>query len=147
MKFPVFENIRYERRSSLKKKIRREDSAVPYFYLLFETHYGLSLCISDVFTSIFFIWFVRLLALRPLLAYCDSLGWWWRWLWRRSWNVDWQGKPKFSDKTCPSATFVHHKIPHDQTPNFNPGRRDGKHSTNRLSYVAATWGEFICIQL
>jgi predicted Kef-type K+ transport protein len=29
-------------------------------------------------------------------------------------NVDWQGKPKFSEKTCPSATFVHHKIPHDQ---------------------------------
>jgi hypothetical protein len=24
-------------------------------------------------------------------------------------------KPKFSEKTCPSATFVHHKIPHDQT--------------------------------
>jgi hypothetical protein len=30
-------------------------------------------------------------------------------------NVDWQGKPKFSEKTCPSTTFVHHKIPHDQT--------------------------------
>jgi hypothetical protein len=25
------------------------------------------------------------------------------------------GKPKLSEKTCPSATFVHHKIPHDQT--------------------------------
>jgi hypothetical protein len=25
------------------------------------------------------------------------------------------GEPKFSEKTCPSATFVHHKIPHDQT--------------------------------
>jgi hypothetical protein len=25
------------------------------------------------------------------------------------------GKPKFSEKTFPSATFVHHKIPHDQT--------------------------------
>jgi hypothetical protein len=25
------------------------------------------------------------------------------------------GKPKFSEKTCPSANFVHHKIPHDQT--------------------------------
>jgi hypothetical protein len=24
-------------------------------------------------------------------------------------------KPKFSEKTCPSATFVHHRIPHDQT--------------------------------
>jgi hypothetical protein len=25
------------------------------------------------------------------------------------------GKSKFLEKTCPSATFVHHKIPHDQT--------------------------------
>jgi hypothetical protein len=25
------------------------------------------------------------------------------------------GTAKFSEKTCPSATFVHHKIPHDQT--------------------------------
>jgi hypothetical protein len=63
----------------------------------------------------FFIWFVRLLALRPLLASCASLGWYWRWFWRSRWNVDWQGKQKFSEKTSPSATFVHHKIPHDQT--------------------------------
>jgi hypothetical protein len=34
---------------------------------------------------------------------------------RSRWNADWQGKPKFSEKTCPSATFVHHKIPHDKT--------------------------------
>jgi hypothetical protein len=32
---------------------------------------------------------------------------------RSRWNVDWQGKPKFVEKTCSSATFVHHKIPHD----------------------------------
>jgi hypothetical protein len=38
---------------------------------------------------------------------------WWR-LWRNWWNEDWQGKPKYSEKTCPSAIFVHHKIPHDQ---------------------------------
>jgi hypothetical protein len=53
--------------------------------------------------------------MRPLLAYCASLGWYWRWLWRSRWNVDWQEKPKFSEETCPSATLVHHKIPHDQT--------------------------------
>jgi hypothetical protein len=67
------------------------------------------------FCQVFFISFMRLLALRPLLTYCASLGRWWEWLWRSRWNVDWQGKPKFSsEKTCPSATFVHHKIPHDQ---------------------------------
>jgi hypothetical protein len=67
-----------------------------------------------VVKNFFKFWFVRLLALRPLLAYYASLGWLWRWLWRSRWNVDWRGKPKFSEKTCPSATFVH-KIPHDQT--------------------------------
>jgi hypothetical protein len=40
-------------------------------------------------------------------------------------------------KTCPSATFVHHKIPHDQTRVLNPGHRGGKPATNRLSYGAA----------
>jgi hypothetical protein len=39
----------------------------------------------------------------------------WRWLWRNWWNEDWQGKPKYSEKTCSSATFVHQEIPHDQT--------------------------------
>jgi hypothetical protein len=74
-----------------------------------------SLCFKVPHTFFFKFWFVRLLALRPLLAYCASQGWYWRWLWRSRWNVDWLGKPKFSEKTCPSATFVHHKIPHDQT--------------------------------
>jgi hypothetical protein len=45
-------------------------------------------------------------------------------------------KPKFSEKICPSATFVHHKIPRAH-PGFNPGRRGGKPATNRLSYGAA----------
>jgi hypothetical protein len=36
-------------------------------------------------------------------------------------ECNWQGKRKFSEKTCPSAIFVHHKIPHDQTPGFEPG--------------------------
>jgi hypothetical protein len=26
-----------------------------------------------------------------------------------------EGKPKFSEKPCPNATFVHYEIPHDQT--------------------------------
>jgi hypothetical protein len=29
---------------------------------------------------------------------------WW-WLWSNWWNEDWQGKPKCSEKTCPSATL------------------------------------------
>jgi hypothetical protein len=34
-------------------------------------------------------------------AYCASPGWlWW---WRNLWNDNWQEKPKYSEKTCPSA--------------------------------------------
>jgi hypothetical protein len=29
---------------------------------------------------------------------------WW-WLWSNWWNEDWQGKPKYSEKTCPNATL------------------------------------------
>jgi hypothetical protein len=37
------------------------------------------------------------------LAYCTCPGWLWGW--RIWWNDDWQGKPKYSEKTCPSATL------------------------------------------
>jgi hypothetical protein len=34
-------------------------------------------------------------------AYCARPGWlWW---WGNWWNDDWQEKPKYSEKTCPSA--------------------------------------------
>jgi hypothetical protein len=71
-------------------------------------------------------------ALRPPMAYCASPGWlWW---WRNRWN-DWQGKLKYSEKTCPSAAL----------PTTNPtccpdaarARRAGKLATNRLSYGTA----------
>jgi hypothetical protein len=58
-------------------------------------------------------------------------------LWRSSWNVDWQEKPKFSDKTHPSATFVPSQNPTLPDPGLNPGRRGGKPAINRLSYGAA----------
>jgi hypothetical protein len=48
-----------------------------------------------------------------LILVCEAIGTA-ATLWRSKWNVDWQGKPKFSEKTCPSATFVHHNIPHFQ---------------------------------
>jgi hypothetical protein len=49
-----------------------------------------------------------------------------------------QGKPKNSEKTCPSATFVPLQIPHDQVQFRTPDRSGGKSATNRLSYGAAT---------
>jgi hypothetical protein len=60
----------------------------------------------------------------------------WGWLWSNWWNEDWQGKPKYSEKTCPSAT-VSTTNPTWPNPGSNPGRRGGKPATNRLSYGAA----------
>jgi hypothetical protein len=43
-------------------------------------------------------------ALRPLLACCTCPGWLWGW--RSWWNERfWQGKPNYSEKTCPDATL------------------------------------------
>jgi hypothetical protein len=96
--------------------------------------------ISDYFFFII-ISGVRLLVLRPLVAYCTSprwwwWWWWWWWLWRNWWNKDWQGKPKYSEKTCPSATLSTTN-PTWLDPGLNSGCRGGKPATNRLSYGAA----------
>jgi hypothetical protein len=58
------------------------------------------------------------------------------WLWSSSWNEDWQGKPKYSEKTCPSATL---STTNPTWPDLgaNPGRRGGKPETSRLSYGTA----------
>jgi hypothetical protein len=45
----------------------------------------------------------------------------------------------FSEKTCPSATFVHQKTHTWLDPGWTPGRRGGKPATNRLSYGAVLW--------
>jgi hypothetical protein len=67
-------------------------------------------------------------ALRPPMVYCASPGWLW---WRNWWN-DWQGKLKYSGKTCPSASLS--TTNPTCCPDANPGRRGGKPASNRLSY-------------
>jgi hypothetical protein len=42
-----------------------------------------------------------------LLAYCTSPGWWM--LSVEQLADDWQGKPKYSEKTLPQCSFIHHK--------------------------------------
>jgi hypothetical protein len=60
---------------------------------------------------------------------------WW-WLWSSWWNEGWQGKPKYSEKTCPSATL---STTNPTWPGLgsNPGRRGGNPASNRLSYGTA----------
>jgi hypothetical protein len=45
----------------------------------------------------------------PIVPVPDD-RWWW--VWSSQWNDNWQGKPKYSVKTCPNATFPP-QIPHD----------------------------------
>jgi hypothetical protein len=55
------------------------------------------------------------------------------------WNENWQGKPKYSEKTCPSATLF---TTNSTSPDLglNPGRRGGKPAINRLSYgTVSSW--------
>jgi hypothetical protein len=47
-----------------------------------------------------------------------------------------QGKPKYSEKTCPDATLFTTN-PTWPDPGLNPDRRGGKPATNRFSYGAA----------
>jgi hypothetical protein len=57
----------------------------------------------------------------------------WEWLWSNWWNEDWQRKPKYYEKrTSPSANLstTNPTWPHT---GLNPGRRDGKPATKRLS--------------
>jgi hypothetical protein len=63
------------------------------------------------------------------LAYYTNPRWW---LWSNRWNANWQGKPKYSEKTFPSVTLsTTNPIWSDS--HSNPGRRGGKPATNRLS--------------
>jgi hypothetical protein len=58
------------------------------------------------------------------------------WVWSSRWNKNCQGKPKYSEKTCPSTTLP---TTNPTWPDLgsNPGRRGGKPANNRLSYGTA----------
>jgi hypothetical protein len=67
---------------------------------------------------------------------------WW-WLWSTWWNENWQGKQKYSEKTCPSATL---STTNPTWPDLrsNPGRHGGKPATSRLGYGTALVVPLIC---
>jgi hypothetical protein len=58
------------------------------------------------------------------------------WVWNSRWNESWQGKPKYSEKTCSSASL---STTNPTWPDLgsNPGRSGGKPATNHLSYDTA----------
>jgi hypothetical protein len=51
------------------------------------------------------------------------------WVCSSRWNENWQGKPKYSEKTCPSATSSTTN-PTWPDLDLNPGRHGGKPATN-----------------
>jgi hypothetical protein len=61
---------------------------------------------------------------------------WW-WVWSSRWNENWQGKPKYWERTCSSATLP---TTNPTWPDLgrNPGNRGGKPATNCLSYGTAS---------
>jgi hypothetical protein len=54
-------------------------------------------------------------------------------VWSSRWNENWQEKPKYSEKTCPSITFSTTN-PTRSDLGSNVGRCSGKPATNHLSY-------------
>jgi hypothetical protein len=76
---------------------------------------------------------LRLLTNWPIVPAPD--GRWW--MWSSRWNYNWQGKPQYSEKTCPSATLsTTNPIWPDL--GWNLDCRGGKPATNRLSYGTAS---------
>jgi hypothetical protein len=55
------------------------------------------------------------------------------WVWRSQWNENFQGKPNYSEKTCPCPTL---STTNPTWPELgsNPGCRGGKPATNRLRH-------------
>jgi hypothetical protein len=102
--------------------------------LMYSTAVALFCCSADmVFKNMYFFFLICAVE----LGYCSH--YWpivpapddrWGWLWKNWWNENWQGKPKYSEKTCPTnPTWLNLGL--------NPGRRGGKPATNRLSYGPA----------
>lgn len=58
------------------------------------------------------------------------------WLWSNRWHLNWQGKPKYSEKTCPRATFST-RNPTWPDLGLNSVRHGGKPVTNPLRYSRA----------
>jgi hypothetical protein len=75
-------------------------------------------------------------ALRPPMTYCASPGWLW---WRRNWWNDWQGKPKYSEETFPSAALSTTNL--ISCPDANPGpRRRRQRLTAWATTRQCSWG-------
>jgi hypothetical protein len=70
----------------------------------------------------------------PIVPASD--GRWWR-VCRSWWNENWQGKSKYSKKTCPSA-ILSTTNPTWPALVSNPGGRGGKPANNSVSYCTAS---------
>jgi hypothetical protein len=57
-----------------------------------------------------------------------------KWVWSSRWNENWQGKPKYSEETCPNATLSTTN-PIRTGLGSKHSRYGGKPATNSLSYT------------
>jgi hypothetical protein len=78
----------------------------------------------------------------PTVPAPDDRWWWWWWMRSSRWNENWHGKPKYSEKTCPSTTLP---TTNPTWPDLgsNSGRRGGKPATNRLNYDTTDCGRLL----
>jgi hypothetical protein len=115
---------------------------VQEYQLKIQTYAKNSLYETMLWYATFFVhsWNQRGMGLSPL--YCGH-SWpivpaprdrWW-WLWSNWWDEDWQGKPKYSEKTYPSCKLSTTNPTWPDQGSIS-GRRGGKPATNRLSYGA-----------
>jgi hypothetical protein len=116
--FPVFIFVRYQYRQSWERIYRHEDgsllrmpSALVYRVQRFEGTYTFHLQIRSFGAGFSFL--IRKMGGEVHIGSTRHVGHWmayftwpgWLWWWRNWWNENWQGKPKYSEKTCLSATW------------------------------------------
>jgi hypothetical protein len=65
----------------------------------------------------------------PIVPAADERWWWW-WVWSVRWKDNWQGKPKYLEKTS-GATLSTTNLTWSHL-GSNPRRRGGKPATSRL---------------
>jgi hypothetical protein len=115
-------------RTSNQRSTQMQSYMLDYFFIFFYNSHGVRLGPLGTAAT---VW--------PIIPAPDN-RWWW--LWSNRWNVNCQGKPKYSEKTCPIATLCTTN-PTWPDPGSSPGRRGAKPATNCLIYSTANLLDYL----